>query len=82
MAFHHHEVRGRLPGSGAIMKYDLHFADLLLWLRPQTLRPWFVVRIRTSSHKVGAGSESVNGRRKKNKIIFCDSRLQAKTREF
>jgi hypothetical protein len=33
---------------------------------------WFVVSVRTSTHKVGAGSESVNGRTKKNKIIFCD----------
>jgi hypothetical protein len=45
-------------------------------------RSWFVVSVRTSSHKVGAGSESVNGIDKKNKIIFCDSRYWLKTWEF
>ncbi|RKE85407.1 hypothetical protein DFO46_2204 [Rhizobium sp. AG855] len=73
MAFHHHEARGRLPGSDGIKKYNLHFADLLLWLwPPKGGQSWFVVSVRTSSHKVGAGSESVNGRPEKNKIIFCD----------
>lgn len=42
MAFHHHEARGRLPGSDGIKKYNLHFADLLLWLRPLDLRPFMV----------------------------------------
>lgn len=44
MAFHHHEARGRLPGQGGIMKYNLHFADLLLWLRPPGWRPFMVRR--------------------------------------
>lgn len=44
MAFHHHEARGRLPGSDGIKKYNLHFADLLLWLRPLDLRPFMVRR--------------------------------------
>ncbi|MFC3319607.1 hypothetical protein ACFOHY_22680 [Rhizobium rosettiformans] len=29
MTFHHHEARGRLPGSDGTMKHNLHFADLL-----------------------------------------------------
>ena len=44
MAFHHHEARGRLPGSDDIKKYNMHFADLLLWLRPLDLRPFMVRR--------------------------------------
>jgi len=37
MAFHHHEARG-LPGSDGIKKYNLHLADLLLWLQPPKRR--------------------------------------------
>lgn len=43
---------------------------------------WFVVSVRTSTHKVGAGSESVNGGAEKNKIIFCDSLRYVKSQEF
>lgn len=39
-------------------------------------------QIRTNTTKVGGGMESVNGDHEKNKIIFCDSRIEAKSREF
>jgi hypothetical protein len=75
MAFHHHEARGRMPGSDGFKKYNLHLADLLHWLRSLSRGDLSSVRrqTRTNIAKVGGGMDSVNGRCEKNKIIFCDS---------
>jgi hypothetical protein len=52
MAFHHHDARG-LPGSDGTKKHNLHFADLLLWLRPLKQRPIMVRRQCPNQHSQG-----------------------------